>query len=87
MYRCIKIAGSWRGTVAQRWKFDKYVKPTVETACQKMDKMAKEYNANITESTYVISNYTQPKYVLDLSNGSKKSGANVWVFQSNNTNA
>lgn len=49
--------------------------------------MAKEYNANITESTYVISNYTQPKYVLDLSNGSKKIGANVWVFQSNNTNA
>ena len=75
------------GTVAQRWKFDKYVKPTVETARQKMDKMAKEYNANITESTYVISNYTQPKYVLDVSNGSKNSGANIWVFQSNNTNA
>lgn len=75
------------GTVAQRWKFDKYVKPTVETVRQKMDKMAKEYNANITESTYVISNYAQPKYVLDVSNGSKNSGANVWVFQSNNTNA
>ena len=75
------------GTVAQRWKFDKYVKPTVETARQKMDKMAKEYNANVTESTYVISNYTQAKYVLDVSNGSKNSGANVWVFQSNNTNA
>lgn len=75
------------GTVAQRWKFDKYVKLTVETARQKMDKMAKEYNANITESTYVISNYTQAKYVLDVSNGSKNSGANVWVFQSNNTNA
>ena len=75
------------GTVAQRWKFDKYVKPTVETARQKMDKMAKEYNANITESTYVISNYTQAKYVLDVSNGSENSGANVWAFQSNNTNA
>lgn len=75
------------GTVAQRWQFDKYVKPTVETARQKMDKMAKEYNANITESTYVISNSTQAKYVLDVSNGSKNSGANVWAFQSNNTNA
>ena len=75
------------GTVAQRWKFDKYVKPTVETSRQKMDKMAKEYNANITESTYVISNSVQTKYVLDVSNGSKNSGANVWVFQSNNTNA
>lgn len=75
------------GTVAQRWKFDKYVKPTVETARQKMDKMAKEYNANITESTYVISNFAQSKYVVDVSNGSKNSGANVWVFQSNNTNA
>lgn len=75
------------GTVAQRWKFDKYVKPTVETARQKMDKMAKEYNANITESTYMISNFAQSKYVVDVSNGSKNSGANVWVFQSNNTNA
>lgn len=75
------------GTVAQRWKFDKYVKPTVETARQKMDKMAKEYNSSITESTYVISNFAQSKYVVDVSNGSKNSGANVWVFQSNNTNA
>lgn len=75
------------GTVAQRWKFDKYVKPTVETARQKMDKMAKEYNLSITESTYVISNFAQSKYVVDVSNGSKNSGANVWTFQSNNTNA
>lgn len=75
------------GTVAQRWKFDKYVRPTVETARQKMDKMAKEYNSSITESTYVISNFAQSKYVVDVSNGSKNSGANVWTFQSNNTNA
>ncbi|MCI7393465.1 MAG: RICIN domain-containing protein [Erysipelatoclostridium ramosum] len=75
------------GTVAQRWKFDKYVKPTVETARQKMDKMAQEYNSSITESTYVISNFAQSKYVVDVSNGSKNSGANVWTFQSNNTNA
>lgn len=75
------------GTVAQRWKFDKYVKPTVETARQKMDKMAKEYNSSITESTYVISNFAQSKYVVDVSNGSKNSGANIWTFQSNNTNA
>ena len=75
------------GTVAQRWKFDKYVKPTVETARQKMDKMAQEYNSSITESTYVISNFAQSKYVVDVSNGSKNSGANVWAFQSNNTNA
>ena len=75
------------GTVAQRWKFDKYVKPTVETARQKMDKMAKEYNSSITESTYVISNFAQYKYVVDVSNGSKNSGANIWTFQSNNTNA
>lgn len=75
------------GTVAQRWKFDKYVKPTVETARQKMDKMAKEYNSSITESIYVISNFAQSKYVVDVSNGSKNSGANIWTFQSNNTNA
>lgn len=75
------------GTVAQRWKFDKYVKPTVETARQKMDKIAKEYNSSITESTYVISNFAQSKYVVDVSNGSKNSGANIWTFQSNNTNA
>lgn len=75
------------GTVAQRWKFDKYVKPTVETARQKMDKMAKEYNSSITESTYVISNFAHSKYVVDVSNGSKNSGGNIWTFQSNNTNA
>lgn len=75
------------GTVAQRWKFDKYVKPMVETARQKMDKMAQEYNSSITESTYVISNFVQSKYVVDVSNGSKNSGANIWTFQSNNTNA
>lgn len=75
------------GTVAQRWKCDKYVKSTVETVRQKMDKMAKEYNSSITESTYVISNFAQSKYVVDVSNGSKNSGANVWAFQSNNTNA
>lgn len=36
-----------------------------------MDKMAKEYNSSISESTYVISNFTQSKYVVDVSNGSK----------------
>ena len=78
-------------TVAQRWKFNKYSNQTsnqVDNSDRKnMDKMAKEYNSSITESTYVISNFTQSKYVVDVSNGSNNNNANVWIYQSNNTNA
>lgn len=52
-----------------------------------MDDMAKQYNSSITETTYVISNFTQSEYVVDVSNGSKNNGANVWTYQSNNTDA
>lgn len=69
-------------TVAQRWVFNKY-----ETPRQKLDNMAKQYNASIEETTYVISNYGNPNYAIDVSNGSKANQANVWTYQSNNTAA
>lgn len=69
-------------TKAQRWNFTKYESPR-----QKLDNMAKQYNASIEETTYVISNYKSPSYTIDVSYGSKSNGANVWTHQSNNTNA
>ena len=69
-------------TKAQRWNFTKYESPR-----HKLDNMAKQYNASIEETTYVISNYKSPNYTIDVSYGSKSNGANVWTHQSNNTNA
>ena len=69
-------------TLAQRWYFSTYVSPH-----EKLDTMAKEYNADITEATYVISNYVNPNYVLDIKDGSKANRGNLQIYKSNNTNA
>ncbi|MBC6012947.1 RICIN domain-containing protein [Holdemanella hominis] len=69
-------------TLAQRWYFSTYVSPR-----EKLDTMAKEYNADITEATYVISNYVNPNYVLDIKDGSKANRGNLQIYKSNNTNA
>lgn len=69
-------------TSAQRWYFSTYVSPR-----EKLDTMAKEYNADITEATYVISNYVNPNYVLDIKDGSKANRGNLQIYKSNNTNA
>lgn len=69
-------------TSAQRWYFSTYVSPR-----EKLDSMAKEYNADITEATYVISNYVNPNYVLDIKDGSKANRGNLQIYKSNNTNA
>ena len=64
-------------TLAQRWYFSTYVSPR-----EKLDTMAKEYNADITEATYV-----NPNYVLDIKDGSKANRGNLQIYKSNNTNA
>ena len=69
-------------TLAQRWYFSTYVSPR-----EKLDTMAKEYNADITEATYVISNYVNPNYVLDIKDGPKANRGNLQIYKSNNTNA
>ena len=69
-------------TLAQRWYFSTYVSPR-----EKLDTMAKEYNVDITEATYVISNYVNPNYVLDIKDGSKANRGNLQIYKSNNTNA
>ena len=69
-------------TAAQRWYFNKY-----ETLRQKLDNMAKQYNAAIKKTAYVISSYEIPNYAIDVSNGSKENKAIVWIYQSNNTTA
>ena len=70
------------GTSAQRWYFRTY-----ESIRQKMDKMAKQYNAKIEEGTYIISTASNPNYSLDVKYGSTNRGANVWLYSTNATNA
>lgn len=51
-------------TKAQTWSFIKYESPR-----DHLNTMAKEYNADITESTYVIESYTNNNVVFNASNG------------------
>lgn len=69
-------------TAAQRWYFNAYESPR-----QKLDKMVKQYNSEIEEATYVISYFANPSYSIDVSMGSKENYANVWLYNSNNTDA
>ena len=70
------------GTGAQRWYFQTY-----ESVRQKLDNMAKQYNAKIEEGTYIISTASNPNYSLDVKYGSINRGANVWLYSTNATNA
>ena len=70
------------GTSAQRWYFEMY-----ESQRQKLDKIAKQYNAEIEEGTYIISIASNSNYSLDVQNGSSNRGANVWLYSTNATNA
>ena len=70
------------GTNAQRWCFSKF-----ETERDKLNNMAKTYNSDIEEATYVISNFTYPDFVIDVSGGQKTNNRNVQIYQSNDTNA
>lgn len=70
------------GTSAQRWYFQTY-----ESVRQKLDNMAKQYNAKIEEGTYIISTASNPNYSLDVKYGSTNRGANVWLYSTNETTA
>lgn len=70
------------GTGSQRWYFG-----TFEPARQKLDKMAKQYNAEIKEGTYILSTASNPNYSLDVKYGSTNKGANVWLYGNNETTA
>lgn len=70
------------GTNAQRWCFSKF-----ETERDKLNNMAKTYNSDIEEATYVISNFAYPDFVIDVSGGQKTNNRNVQIYQLNDTNA
>ena len=70
------------GTGSQRWYFG-----TFEPARQRLDKMAKQYNAEIEEGTYILSTASDPNYSLDIKYGSTNKGANVWLYGNNETTA
>ena len=70
------------GTSAQRWYFSKF-----ETERDKLNDMAKTYNSDIEEATYVIQNFVNTGFVIDVSGGQKTNNRNVQIYQSNNTGA
>ncbi len=70
------------GTKAQRWVFTKFT-----TDREKLDDMAKTYNAEISEGTYIFTSGINANYALDVYDGSKNNGANVQMYASNHTNA
>ncbi|WP_448922872.1 RICIN domain-containing protein [Holdemanella biformis] len=70
------------GTGSQRWYFG-----TFEAAREKLDKMAKQYNDEIKEGTYIISMASNPNYSLDVKYGSINRSANVWLYSTNETTA
>lgn len=73
---------SSNGTNAQHWKFTKFVSER-----DKLDEMAKVYNADITEGTYTFISTINTNYAMDVYNGSNGNGANVQMYTSNKTNA
>lgn len=54
---------------------------------QSLDTLAKENRNVLADGTYTIQSSVNSRYVLDISNGSTASGANVQLYQSNDTPA
>lgn len=69
-------------STAQRWLFNYF-----ETPREKLNKMAKYYNEEIEETTYIISSFVSPNYSIDVTNGSKSSEGNIWLYNTNYSNA
>ena len=54
---------------------------------QSLDTLAKDNRNVLTDGTYTIQSSVNSRYVLDIANGSTASGANVQLYQSNDTPA
>ena len=54
---------------------------------QSLDTLAKDNRNVLADGTYVIQSSVNSRYVLDVANGSTTSGANVQLYQSNDTPA
>lgn len=54
---------------------------------QSLDTLAKDNRNTLADGTYTIQSSVNSRYVLDIANGSTASGANVQLYQSNDTPA
>lgn len=54
---------------------------------QSLDTLAKDNSNTLADGTYTIQSSVNSRYVLDIANGSTASGANVQLYQSNDTPA
>lgn len=54
---------------------------------QSLDTLAKDNRNVLADGTYTIQSSVNSRYVLDIANGSTASGANVQLYQSNDTSA
>lgn len=54
---------------------------------QSLDTLAKDNRNTLADGTYTIQSSVNSRYVLDIANGSTASGANIQLYQSNDTPA
>ena len=73
---------SSNGTNAQRWQITKFSSIAVA-----IDEIANENRNAIVDGTYQIESMLNNNYVLDVTSSSISNGANVQLYESNNTNA
>ena len=70
------------GSAAQKWYVTQYL-----TKQDKADILASQNKGTIANGTYMIKSCKNSKYTLDVSNGSTSNGANIQLYQSNNSPA
>lgn len=70
------------GSAAQKWYVTQFL-----TKQDKADILASQNKGTITNGTYMIKSSKNSKYTLDVSNGSTSNGANIQLYQSNNSPA
>lgn len=73
---------STNGTAAQQW-----VVGVWKTPRDKLNELAASHRKDLPDGTVVLATANNTSKVLDVSNGSRNNAANVWLYQSNGTNA
>ena len=80
-YRNIQLY-SYNGTNAQRWNITKYVSKE-----QRINNLAAQNKNTLADGTYTISTLLNSNYVLDVKDGHTNNGANIQLYENNDTAA
>ena len=70
------------GSKAQQWRMTK-----TQTLRERLNSLASAHRNDLKDGTYVFGSGNKTSMVLDVSGGSSANGANVQLYQSNDTNA